>query len=149
MSKTFTIILADESDDMLQLMQDTISKSPAYKIAGAVNSGDVLLEQILKHKPDVVLLSNLLPHLDGIGVIKKVREASLDKAPAFLLTSFLSNDSLAIQVRELGVSYFLLKPFSMESLVDRLSLLTNDSAEKLIDDIFALPCNADMKEYYK
>ena len=134
MSKTFTIILADESDDMLHLMQETISKDPTYKILDTVNSGKMLVDKILTYNPDIVLLSNLLPHLDGIGIIKKVKEASPDKIPAFLLTSFLSTDNLAIQVRELGVSYFLLKPFSMESLVERLSLITNDSVAKLIDD---------------
>ena len=73
--------------------------------------------------PDVVVMDAILPHMDAIELMKKV-QASGGKRPQFIVTSAYDNPFIEKQVMQGGAAYFMLKPFEISALGERITSLT-------------------------
>jgi len=82
-----------------------------------------LLETIKSDAPDVVVMDAILPHMDAIELMKKV-QASGGKRPQFIVTSAYDNPFIEKQVMQGGAAYFMLKPFEISALGERITSLT-------------------------
>lgn len=89
--------------------------------------GGVLFETIKNDSPDVVVMDAILPHMDAIELIKKV-QALGGKKPEFIVTSSYDNPFIERQVMQGGAAYFMLKPFDVNSLGDRINALIQGTA---------------------
>ena len=85
--------------------------------------GTALLETIKSDAPDVVVMDAILPHMDAIELMKKV-QASGGKRPQFIVTSAYDNPFIEKQVMQGGAAYFMLKPFEISALGERITSLT-------------------------
>lgn len=65
----------------------------------------------------------ILPHMDAIELMKKV-QASGGKRPQFIVTSAYDNPFIEKQVMQGGAAYFMLKPFEISALGERITSLT-------------------------
>ena len=95
--------------------------------------GNVLYNTILEEHPDVVLIDTVMPHMDAIELIKRVRAASQENGfrfPAFIVTSGYDNPFVERQIMELGAAYFMLRPFDLSALADRIASLTAGSTQQ-------------------
>ena len=75
-------------------------------------------------EPDVVILDVTMPHLDGIGVLERLDSLGLKRRPRIIVLTAFGRDDLIARFTELGVDYFMLKPFSLEVLADRVRQFT-------------------------
>jgi len=85
-------------------------------------------EKILSGNYNVVILDIMLPKLDGLSILKQMREASID-IPVLLLTA---RDTVPDKVKGLyqGADDYMTKPFAFEELLARLHVLTRQKAGK-------------------
>lgn len=94
------------------------------------------LDDIIKLKPDLVVIDLMLSEIDGIGVIEKCRELiEPDKIPAFIALTMLENRDLMECIRRLKVDYCMMKPFQAGILAERISQMirirsVNDDIQK-------------------
>lgn len=85
-------------------------------------NGTTIAEAINSEQPDVVIVDAVMPGLDAIGLIKKINSGSAKK-PYFIVTAGYINDFLEQQVMQAGASYYMLRPFDIEMLADRIKAL--------------------------
>lgn len=119
------------------------------------NNGRAILDSILNDKPDVVMAGLTLPDTDALLLIKQVRE-SLVSVPSFIVVSDIDNSFIERQVIENGASYFLAKPFDIDSIpsivksVCRKTVLPNcTDTEILVTDVIQkLGVPAHIKGYH-
>ena len=105
-----TILIADDEEDLRKLVAITL-EDPAYRIVTAVD-GEQALDQIRQIGPDLVILDWMMPGLNGLEVIKQLRQdPTTVKIPIVLLTANICQKDQA-EVQTLGLVAFLLKPFS-------------------------------------
>jgi len=107
----------------------TTLKTHDYKYILA-KTGDEAIMQASTCSPDVIFLDLGLPDMDGVEVIKKVREWS--NMPIIVISA-RSEDDDKIEALDAGADDYLTKPFSVEELLARLrvmqrriALLSND-----------------------
>lgn len=96
-------------------------------VAGEAADGEEGLAQFAKLDPDCIITDLKMPHMDGLEMIRCLRERGC-QAPIIILTAY-DSFSYAQQAIKLGVSDFILKPFhdgELEEAVRRL--LSQDSA---------------------
>ena len=113
------IVLAEDNRELSQILSAHIQKQPNMKIVGVADNGRDALELIKKENPDVLLLDIIMPYLDGIGVLQELKKLQLK--PKVIILSAFGQEALTKTAVELGVDYFLLKPFELEILVQRIN----------------------------
>ena len=84
--------------------------------------GMVIFDAIRNEGPEVVMIDAVMPNLDAIELIKKVM-ASGYKKPMFIVTSAYENAFIEQQVMSAGASYFMLKPFDVKVLGERIKMM--------------------------
>lgn len=125
-------ILVVEDDPPIRNLIATTLKTHEYKYLLAKNGEEAIL-QASSYAPDVVFLDLGLPDIDGIEIIKRIREWS--NMPIIVISA-RSEDEDKIEALDAGADDYLTKPFSVDELlarlrvtVRRLSLMQTDMTQ--------------------
>ncbi|MDZ4729194.1 MAG: response regulator [Xanthomonadales bacterium] len=130
------ILLVEDDPSLSRALQQALQKQ-SYSV-NAVDRGKAALHAVYTDTPDIVILDLGLPDMDGLAVLKAIREKHLD-LPVLLLTARASLDD-KISGLDGGADDYLAKPFEMTELFARLRVLerrlsTSKSAEICIGDV--------------
>ena len=126
------VLIADDNKEFANVLNEFLSKYEDFEMLDIAYDGVEALEIISNQKPDVVVLDAIMPRLDGVGVMKKVKEYNLEKVPSFLVLSAISQEKIAKNAIDLGAYCFMLKPFEFESLAGRIKDIAEDSRKEQI-----------------
>ena len=105
-------------------------KTHNYKYLLAQNGEEAII-QASTHDPDVVFLDLGLPDMDGVEIIKKIREWS--NMPIIVISA-RSEDEDKIEALDAGADDYLTKPFSVEELLARLRVMQRRIALLQVDN---------------
>ena len=130
------ILLVEDDSSLAQAFQRPLQKQ-GYSV-NAVATAKAALHVVATEIPDIVILDLGLPDMDGLAVLKSIREKNLD-LPVLLLTARATLDD-KISGLDSGADDYLAKPFEMTELFARLRVLerrlsTAKSAEIVIDNV--------------
>ncbi|CAM3802352.1 sporulation transcription factor Spo0A [Alkalicoccus chagannorensis] len=114
-----TVCVADDNRELVELLEDYMAKETDLKVVGTAFNGQECLELLENEVPDVLLLDIIMPHLDGLAVLEKLQRLKNAKPHIIMLTAFGQEDVTKKAV-QLGASYYVLKPFDMEMLVNKI-----------------------------
>ncbi|MCA3132454.1 MAG: response regulator transcription factor [Betaproteobacteria bacterium] len=122
----FRIAVIEDSPEVLALVRDEL-RQLAYEVRTA-GDGQQGLALCLAWRPDLVVLDVMLPALNGIEVLRRLRAEGF-MAPIMLLTA---RDSEADRVAglELGADDYVVKPFSLRELCARVAVLLRRHAPR-------------------
>ncbi|GIN85534.1 stage 0 sporulation protein A [Heyndrickxia sporothermodurans] len=120
------VFIVDDNRELVGLLEDFISSQEDMEISGVAYNGQECLELLQNATPDVLILDIIMPHLDGLGVLEKLR-AKTEMPNVIMLTAFGQEDVTKKAV-ELGASYFILKPFDMNNLASQIRQVSGKSS---------------------
>lgn len=138
-----TILAVDDEEHILDLIVYNLENN-GYSVLRA-DTGEEAMELLEKETIDLVLLDYMLPGIDGIEVLKKIRsDKKLKRLPVIMLTAKSDEISKVIGL-ELGADDYLTKPFGVHELVARIKAVlrrsdgvfskdSEETEEKLIID---------------
>ncbi len=105
-----------EDDAPVRNLITTTLKAHDYRFTAAVNGSTAVMEAASRN-PDIILLDLGLPDLDGVEVIRRIRNWS--NVPIIVISA-RSEDSDKIEALDAGADDYLTKPFSVDELLARL-----------------------------
>jgi two-component system chemotaxis response regulator CheY len=111
-----SILAVDDSASMRQMLSFTL-KNAGYQVVEAVDGQDAWDKAGL-HSFDLVLTDQNMPHLDGIGLTRKLREHPQFKQTPILILTTESSDQMKQAGRAAGATGWLVKPFDPVRLVE-------------------------------
>jgi len=114
----FQILIVDDDPPIRNLIA-TALKTHDYKYITAETGQEAIMQASICN-PDVMFLDLGLPDMDGVSVIRKVREWS--NMPIIVISA-RSEDSDKIEALDAGADDYLTKPFSVEELLARLRVM--------------------------
>ncbi|MFO7952498.1 MAG: response regulator [Bacillota bacterium] len=123
MAETKKILVAEDDSGLNRLISFKLEKE-GYKALTAFD-GKAALETALKEEVSAIVLDIMMPFLDGIQVLKKVRTEK-PHLPVIVL-SVKSRESDLNQALELGANDYMTKPFQPENLIERLKQLMGNN----------------------
>ena len=123
-------ILVVEDDAPIRNLIATTLKTHDYKYLLAQNGEEAII-QASTHNPDVIFLDLGLPDIDGVEIIKKIREWS--NMPIIVISA-RSEDEDKIEALDAGADDYLTKPFSVEELLARLRVMQRRIALLQLDN---------------
>ncbi|MCC2683231.1 MAG: spo0A [Paenibacillaceae bacterium] len=124
------VVLADDNREFTNLLSEFIDQQEDMTVSGVAYNGNEVLRLIEQGvTPDVLILDIIMPHLDGLGVLEKLREMNLPTMPKIIMLTAFGQENITQKAVQLGASYYILKPFDMEVLTNRIrQLVTNQSS---------------------
>jgi len=111
-----TILAVDDSASMRQMVSFTL-KSAGYQVVEAVDGVDAW-EKAGKADFQLVLTDQNMPRMDGISLVRKLRESPKFKSTPILVLTTESGDQMKQAGRAAGATGWLVKPFDPAKLIE-------------------------------
>lgn len=112
------ILIADDDDTIHEVLSGHFHRV-GYTVFNA-KSGKETLKIILAEKPDIVLLDYMMPVMDGVAVLKKIKsDEATANIPVIMLTA-KSQQVNVLQGLKSGADDYVTKPFDIEELLQRV-----------------------------
>lgn len=116
-----SIAIADDNPQMLELLGEILEREEDFHVVGKADNGEDAYNMIVKTNPDVVLLDIIMPRMDGITVMEKVKNTSgLAKSPSFIMVTAAGSENITEDAFSMGANYYIMKPFSHDVIVDKV-----------------------------
>jgi CheY-like chemotaxis protein len=124
MARKRSILLVEDEQDTLQSLVNSIIKHRYHQYEPVVAvDGFEALETLFNKHIDLVILDLNMSNLNGLEVCQyKYNDRDIRSIPVIISSAFL-DESMEEQLRSLGVTHFLKKPYKMEGLLDLIDEL--------------------------
>jgi two-component system chemotaxis response regulator CheY len=119
------ILLVDDSRT-IRSIQKNVLKQLGYTDIAEAEDGVQALKIFQEDKPDLMLVDWNMPKVDGITLVKKIRE--IDKSILMMMCTTEAEKSRVLEAIKAGVNNYIVKPFTAESLADKISQTLAKSA---------------------
>ena len=125
------VAIADDNERMLQVLGDIVRSDEEFQVVGTAKDGEEAYEMIKKKEPDVVLLDIIMPKLDGLAVMDKVKnDKNMKHRPAFIMISGVGQQSITEDAFDLGADYYIMKPFDSDVVISRIKRVRDKGKSK-------------------
>ena len=129
MEKNVNLLVIDDNESVTNNIKQYFSSHGSIKVVNTCNNGREALDFMLHYpdKYDMILMDILLPGIDGLEILERLKENNISKR-IIVLSSYKKEYTIR-KVAEYNVSYYMLKPFSMESLEKRINEIVNNNED--------------------
>lgn len=129
MEKTRLFVI-DDNENLVGMVREYFKKNPNIDVVLEAKDGSegIFLIDKKKNEFDVILLDLVMPKKDGVEVLEYLYKNGIDKK-VIVLTSYNTQDMIS-KVASLGASYFMLKPFELSDLENKIYSLSRKMNEK-------------------
>lgn len=132
MSKKIKVLVADDNVAFGMIICEFLESQSDIEVTARVENGEDAIEMIEKTKPDIVVLDIIMPRLDGLGVLTRYKNVSTSEKPLFIILSAVGQDTITQQALSLGAIYYIVKPFDLSVLVERIRELVRTHSPSVI-----------------
>jgi DNA-binding response OmpR family regulator len=122
------ILIVDDEEVIRKFLRVHLTKL-GYEVKEAAD-GEQAIEQIGKDDFDLLICDILMPKKDGWEVIKEVKSDSKTKDIPVIVLTAKNEDADMFRGYDMGVNYFMTKPFTKAQLLYGLKLMLNETPEE-------------------
>lgn len=121
--KSNSVILLESNQAVLEQLAGVVRDSKEFHLLHASDDGDAGIKALLNAKPDIIVVSMFLKGTDGCGVIRVAKKTWADVK---IIATGVPNDDLIERAMNEGASYYLVKPFAVQSALERMREMLKD-----------------------
>ncbi|HAA90451.1 MAG TPA: sporulation transcription factor Spo0A [Peptococcaceae bacterium] len=125
-SKTIKIMVIDDNKEFCEILKEYLESQGDFVVTGIAYNGIQALELLKQEVPDVVILDIIMPHLDGLGVLERI-SSEFEVRPKIIVLTAFGQEAITRKALELGADYYILKPFDLDVLGERIRQLVGAS----------------------
>ena len=114
MKEPYQVVIVDDNKDITNVFAD-ILEICGYKVVGVGKDGKEAVSLFLKYKPDFIFIDVMMPVMNGIQALKKIKENDA-KAKVIMVTADNSTNT-ANELEKLKATATIIKPFKIEDVV--------------------------------
>lgn len=132
---TTKILIVEDDHALSEVLEYNLTRE-GYEVARAYDGRDGLVQAKLR-TPDIVILDVMLPLVDGVEVCRQLRAASETRSTVIIMLTAKSEEADQLVGFSVGADDYVLKPFSVRVLLERIRALRRrrDSVERLDGEI--------------
>lgn len=114
----FKIVITDDNEKYVEMVARYLREKDDIEVVGVAYNGFECIELLRSEKPDILLLDVMMKHMDGIAVLDRIQH--MNHQPKVIMLTAMANDSMIERAMLKGAVDYLLKPFDMECLYERI-----------------------------
>jgi two-component system alkaline phosphatase synthesis response regulator PhoP len=115
------IMIVEDEHDLIRLLKYNLEKE-GFRVA-SVTDGSLVLAEMRREEPDLLVLDLMLPGMDGLEICRQVRKHDRYAGIPILMLTARSGEADRVVGLELGADDYVTKPFSMRELIARIRAL--------------------------
>ena len=135
------LLLADGSRAMLETLGENLGRMPDMQICARIDDGAQIMNAVAEYMPDVLVMDLILPRCDGFMVLEQLSKIEKSCRPQVLVLTSLARDDFIDRALKLGAAYYMVKPFDIQLLCDRIRDISTEK-EPVIQNTRAASENA-------
>ena len=112
-------LVVDDEDDVRLFLQDFLLERDLEVDSAA--DGEECMQKVQSFKPDIVLLDVMMPGMDGLQCLEKIKKMA-PQTTVIMLTALKDQEKID-RAKKLGAYNYIIKPFSLQYLEEELSKL--------------------------
>jgi len=117
---TIKVIIADDHEVYRMGLRMLLQGSEEIELTGEAANGQKLIELVAENTPDVVLTDLMMPEMDGIEAIRRMKNAGFTKCIAL---STFDNDRLIMEALEAGAKGYITKNAQKGEIIEAIKLV--------------------------
>ena len=114
------VLMIDDNVNLVGMVEDYFEDNSKIEIVGKAYDGEeglkIIKDGTLKY--DLIILDLIMPKKDGVAVLKELKNSNI-VSNIIVATSYNAPDTIR-KVSELGANYYILKPFDLNDLEDKI-----------------------------
>jgi DNA-binding NtrC family response regulator len=110
------VLIVDDDKDIVRIVA-TMLEGRGWDIAAAYGGAEAI-EKVAASKPDVILLDIMMPEMNGIEVLKRIKK--LDAAARIIMITAFGDVESYLDSMELGAYEYINKPFETDELLEMI-----------------------------
>lgn len=130
MEKNLSAIIIDDSQDVQELICELLGGTERFKSIVLADDGLDGLQKISRQKFDLIILDINMPKMDGIQALELLSKGRDAKESKILMVSGAIDSENLKSTVSLGAKHFIVKPFSNENFIKKISSLMSFQANK-------------------
>ncbi len=121
--KKINLLVVDDNKSLVDMVKEYFSSHAVIEVKDVAYNGRDALTLLSKNKYELVLLDLIMPGMDGIKLLEELQKREIS-TKIIVLTSYNSPEVIR-KVSGLGIKYFMLKPFELADLEDKILEYSN------------------------
>lgn len=127
MSNKTKVMIIDDNKEFVKLLTMYINTQDDMEVVHTAFDGQNAIEAIKEKSPDILLLDIIMPEKDGLGILEDMVKNQDTTMPTTIVMSAIGQEKITQKAITLGATYYVVKPFDMATLVERIrDLLSNE-----------------------
>jgi two-component system, NarL family, response regulator LiaR len=133
------VVVVDDHEIVRRGLVSYLRTFDNIEIVGEAADGLQALDMCAQHHPDILLLDLMMPHLDGVGTLERLRVQDDDPPIHVVVLTSVQDDATIAKVLRQGAISYVLKSAPIEELVKTIEaahegrrVLSRDTADALI-----------------
>jgi DNA-binding NarL/FixJ family response regulator len=110
-----TVLVVDDHALLRTGVANIINQEPDLRVVAEAGDGFQAIEAYDRHRPDVTLIDLRMPVMDGVEVVRRIRERD-PRARVIVLTTYDTDDEIASALKA-GAKAYVLKDISADNLI--------------------------------
>jgi two-component system, chemotaxis family, chemotaxis protein CheY len=138
--RNLRILVIDDNAAMCKLLRVILSDL-GFGTIDIAHGAEEGIKSFYAHHPDIVMVDWRLDRQDGIEFVKKIRQEESNPkqhVPIVMMTGY-TNKERVFKARDAGITEFLIKPFTVQGLVDHLTNFIEKPRDFVISKNFTGP----------
>ncbi|WP_425449145.1 response regulator [Dethiothermospora halolimnae] len=139
------VYIIDDDRNIVRILSNIVEDNSLVHIVGISYGDENVIEEILEIKPDIVLIDLLMPNMDGIEIVKNIKQK--DSKIKFIMISQVNAKGMKRKAYEVGIEFFINKPINiievkkvvssvvekidMERIINRIKNVVGDSSGQI------------------
>lgn len=133
MLEKLSVYLVDDNTDELSSLLSEFQKSDYYQVVGSATNGESCLRELANKSIDVLVLDLIIPMVDGIEVLQRLKENNTTVQKVICTTPFMS-EFIIKGIEKIKIDYLFLKPFNAKNLISKIPMITQNSELAIVNE---------------
>jgi CheY-like chemotaxis protein len=113
------ILVVDDEQDIVTIIGKVLKKN-GYEITTA-KDGLECIDKVSREQPDLILLDNIMPNMDGPAVLSKLKASKETQGIPVIMVTALADQEHITGAQKSGAVEYIVKPFDYEVLLEKVA----------------------------
>ncbi|MDD2627693.1 MAG: sporulation transcription factor Spo0A [Clostridia bacterium] len=133
MKEKLKVMIVDDNREFVKVLSMFIDGEQDMNVVCSCNDGLDAVALMKKHEPDVVLLDIIMPEKDGLAVLEEM-QVKITNKPLIIMMSAIGQEKITQKAVVLGATYYVVKPFDLTTLTERIRELVGSTPSGLVNE---------------